>query len=333
MLLRQFKRTGPVTIFLIVVILLFMWTGPVISMKNRFALYFDIDSMPLYGLVSSLTGTHPVTGILFSVFLVSAMAFLMVNLNTTLFFINERTFLPALFYILTGGIFPQYQLLNPAIFGAVFLMLAIKRIMESYRIQGTAYNFFDAGLLIGTGSLFYANLVWFGMLTIVGISLLRTWGAKEIVLSLLGLTTPFILTLGLYYVSGNHPHDFIYLFDYNLFGRHAEYAFHTLIFIAVLATGMLSFFAAAHLFMNIGTKKIQSRKTFSLLLWVLIISVVIFLIIPSVSVEIIWIAAIPVSYFLTQYFIFMKRKLVSEIFFTLFFALILFLQVWYLWII
>lgn len=333
MLLRQFKRTGPLTISLIVMLLLFMWTGPVISMKNRFALYFDIDSMPLYELVSSLTGTHPVTGILFSVFLVSAMAFLMVNLNTSLFFINERTFLPALFYILTGGLFPEYQILNPAIFGAVFLMLAIKRIMESYRIQGTAYNFFDAGLLIGTGSLFYANLVWFGILTIVGISLLRTGNVKEIILSLLGLVTPFILTLGLYYVFGNYPYDFIYLFDYNLFGRHAEYAFNPLIVMAIMTTGVLAFLAAAHLFMYIGTKKIQSRKTFLLLLWVLIISVGIFLLVPSVSVEIIWIAAIPVSYFLTHYFIFMKRKLVPEIFFTLFFVLILFLQVWYLWII
>lgn len=333
MLLREFKRTGPTTIFLIVVLLLFMWTGPVLSMKKRFALYFDIDSMPLYELVSSLTGTHPVAGIIFSVLLVSAMAFLMVNLNTSLFFINERTFLPALLYILTGGLFPQYQLMNPAIFGALFLMLAIKRIMESYRIQGTAYNFFDAGLLIGTGTLFYANLVWFGILTIAGISLLRTWDLKEIVLSLLGLVTPFILAMGLYYVTGDHPHDFIYLFDYNLFGRHSEYAFNPLIVIAILTTGALSFLAAAHLFMNIGSKKIQSRKTFSLLLWVLIISVVIFLVIPSVSVEIIWIAAIPVSYFLTHYFIFLKRKLIPEIFFTLFFGLILFLQVWYMWII
>lgn len=333
MLLKQFKRTGPLTIFLIVLILLFMWTGPVISMKNRFALYFDIDSMPLYALVSIVTGTHPVSGIIFSVLLVSAMAFLMVNLNTSLFFINERTFLPALFYILTGGLFPQYQLMNPAIFGALFLMLAIKRIMESYRIQGTAYNFFDAGMLIGTGTLFYANLIWFGIITIIGISLLRTWDPREIVLSLVGLVTPFILAMGIYYVSGNLPYDFIYLLDYNLFGRTAEYAFNPLIVVAVLTTGSMAFLAIAHLFVNIGTKKIQSRKTFALLLWILVASIIIFLVVPSVSVEMIWIAAIPVSYFLTHYFIFIRRKLVPEILFILFFALILFLQVWYLWII
>ena len=37
-----------------------------------------------------------------------------------------------------------------------------------------AGNFFDAAILISTGSLFYANLIWFGLLVIIGIALIRT---------------------------------------------------------------------------------------------------------------------------------------------------------------
>ncbi len=86
-------------------------------------------------------------------------------------------------------------MLNPAIFGAMFLMLAIRRIMDAYRDPGIAYNFFDAGILIGIGSLFYANLIWFGLLIIIGIALLRTGNIKEIAISVIGLITPYILTL------------------------------------------------------------------------------------------------------------------------------------------
>src|SRR5512145_2881737 len=121
MLLKQFKRTGPFTIFLIVVVMLVTWAGPIVRVKKSLSLYFDLEPMPLYGIVSSIFGTHPVPGILFSILMVSIMAFLMVNMNTTLFFINERTFLPALFYILITGLFPLYQVINPAVFGAVFL--------------------------------------------------------------------------------------------------------------------------------------------------------------------------------------------------------------------
>ena len=65
-------------------------------------------------------------------------------------------------------------------------MLAIMRIMDGYHISGTAYNYFDAGLLISIGSLFYANLIWFGLLVIIGIALLRTGNLKEILISVLG---------------------------------------------------------------------------------------------------------------------------------------------------
>jgi len=82
-------------------------------------------------------------------------------------------------------------------------MLAQIRIMEAYRKQGIAFNFFDAGVLISTGSLFYANLIWFGIIVLVGIAILRTGNIKEIAISFVGLITPYVTVIGLYYVLGN----------------------------------------------------------------------------------------------------------------------------------
>ena len=123
------------------------------------------------------------------------ISFLLVNFNTTSFFINERTYLPALFYILAGGFFPEYQSLNPALPASLFLMLAIIRIMDGYRKAGIANNFFDAGILISTGSLFYANLIWFGLLIIIGIALIRTVNLSDIAIAILGLLTPYLITI------------------------------------------------------------------------------------------------------------------------------------------
>ena len=258
------------------------------------------------------------------------MAFLMVNLNTTLFFINERTFIPALIYILLSGFFPQYQLLNPAIFGAMFLMLAFRRIMEAYRIPGTAYNFFDAGLLIGTGSLFYANLIWFGLIVIVGIALLRTGNVKEIAISVIGLITPFFLTFGIYYISGNDLKELLSVMENNLFGRPASYVFTNLTIAAIAYTGLITILSIIFLLMSINNKKIKSRKTFYLLLWIFMLSISVYIFVPTVSVEIVWITGIPVSYFLSHYFVFARKKLIPEILFAILFILILLIQILYL---
>jgi len=59
--------------------------------------------------------------------------------------------------------------------------------MDGYAQTGTAYNYFDAGILSVPEVCFMRNLIWFGLLVIIGIALLRTGNAKEIVISVLGL--------------------------------------------------------------------------------------------------------------------------------------------------
>ena len=330
MLLKQFKGTGPGTISLIVVTLLMVWASAFIKLQEQFSLYFDLYSMPLYGILSSIIGTNPLPGIIFTLSLVSLMAFFLVNLNTTLFFINKRTLFPAVIYILLSGLFPQYQLLNPAIFGAMFLMLAIRRIMNTYRVQGTAYSFFDAAICISVGSLFYANLIWFGSLFIIGMSLLRTGSIKEVVISVIGLITPYAITFGIYYLLGYDLKDLLSLMKYNLFEKPDSYVYTPLTIAAVAIIGLVTLASISHLLMLMNAKKIKSRKTFNLLIWLFLISIVVYIVFPSVSVEIVWILGIPVSYFLAHYFEFIRKKLISEILFSVIFLIVLVIQIWYL---
>jgi len=330
MILRIFKGTGPGVISLIIVTLIVFWTSAFLNPQIPAAFNYEAIPMPLYGFLKQITGNNPLVGVIFSFSMVSLMAFLLVNFNTTVFFINERTFFPALVYILFSGLFPQYQLLNPVLPASVFLMLAIRRIMDGYLKPETAYSFFDAGILISTGSLFYANLIWFGLLVIIGIAMLRTGNLTEIAISILGLLTPYLLAFGLYYVIGKDMAALLSLIGNNLLDKSAGYQFSKLTIVALISAGIFILVSIAFLFMLMNTKKIKSRKTFSLLIWVFLISIGIYIVLPSVSVEIVWLISIPVSYFLAHYFVFVKMKLVPEIFFAVLFVLILLIQIWYL---
>lgn len=330
MLIRFFKGTSPAVIFFIIVIFLAVWVSAFLYPISDSVFYYETEPMPLYRLLKQVIGNNPYLGVIFSFSTVSLMAFLLVYFNTNFFFISERTFLPAFIYILYGGLFPQYQLLNPVLPASLLLFLAIKRIIDGYRNPETAYNLFDAGILISTGSLFYANLIWFGLLLIIGIALLRTSNIIEIGISILGLTTPYILAFGLYYVIGYDLKALLSLMADNLFGRSEGYLFPRMTIVTLIFVAMIMLVSIVYLFMLMSTKKIKSRKTFSLLLWVFFISIGVYFFLPSVSVELIWIMSIPASYFLTHYFMFVKKKLVPEIFFSLFFIFVLLIQIWYL---
>ncbi len=330
MLLRIFKGTGPGVIFLIIIILITIWISAILNQRLHPRFIYETDPMPLYGLMKLLIHNSHNLGVILSFLMVSLMAFLMINFNTTVFFINERTFLPAVIYIMFGGFFPDHQLLNPVLPASIFLILAIMRIMDGYHKTGTAYNFFDAGILISTGSLFYANLIWFGLLVIIGIASLRTGNLKEIIISILGLLTPYLITFSLYYVIGKDVGILIKLLGDNLFTRATYYPFPRLTIVALIFSSALILFSIIQLLKHMNTKKIKSRKTFSLMIWSFLISIIVYFALPSASVEIVWLTSISVSYFLTHYFVSVKKKLVPEILFSLLFVFILLIQIWYL---
>ena len=329
MLLRIFKGNGPGVIFLLAVTITAVWISAFTHPSDLTAARFDSDPMPLYGLLVTVTSEINLLGAGISFLMAALIAFLLVNFNTTSFFINERTYLPALFYILAGGFFPEYQSLNPALPASIFLMVAIVRIIDGYRKAGIANNFFDAGILIAAGSLFYASLIWFGLVVIIGIILIRTVSISDIVIALLGLLTPYFITFGIYYAAGKDISALLNLIAANLFVRTEVYFFPAMTIAGLVISSVIIIVSIAFLFTHLNSKKIKSRKTFSLLIWIFLISVALYFIMPAVSVEIVWITAIPVSYFLAHYFLFIRKKVMPEILLSVIFLVILLIQITY----
>lgn len=329
MLLKVFKGTGPGVILLIALTMGLLWINAFIEPGDSFMMEGGVEPMPLYGLILKLFGRSQLAGVFFSFAIVSCMAFLLVGFNTSVFFINERTFLPALFYILLTSIFRDSQVLNPVLPGALFLMIALIRLMEAYRKPGVAYNFFDAGFLISLGSLFYSDLIWFGVIVFIGMLMLRTINLLEVFVALAGLMTPLLITTGIYFVLDKDPAGFLSGFFSGLFNVAAILTFRKMTILLLIITGLIILISTGHLLLEINSKKIKSRKTFNLLLWILVLAVGLYFVIPSVSVEISWIAAIPASYVLTHFFVFTSKRLFTGIVFTVYFLLILMMQILY----
>lgn len=330
-MIRFFRGAGPADVLLIFLVAAGVWAGAFLHPHYSTTYNYDINPMPFYGFLKMAFGENAFYGVLFSFMLVLLMSFLVVNFNTSQFFINERTFLPGIIYVLLTGLFTSHQLLNPILPASIFLMIAIRRIMDAYRIQGTAFNFFDASILIGTGSLFYANLVWFELLVIVGIIILRTGNIKELVISIIGFITPALISFGLYYVLGKDITSLPVILYNNLFGVSDRYIFSGPVIAGLVLLGIMVLTATIFLLSRLSTKKIKSRKTFTELIWALIISFVVYFALPSASVELFWLAAIPISYILAHFLIFTKKKLVPEIFFAMLFLIIIGMQIRNLW--
>lgn len=327
MLLRILRGTGPGVVILIIIIAILLWISPFVNPHISSELYYDSDPMPLYALLKAITGSSYAVGLIFAFSMMMLMAYLLVSFNTSVIFISERTFLPAVIYVLLSALFPAFQVLNPVLPASVFLVLAAGKIMKTYRVQGIAYDLFDAGFLISTGCLFYADFIWFGALLVIGIILIRPAGLREFFIALTGMVTPFALTSGFYYVLDKGPETVFLILERSITGDMPDYALEGFSLVVLMLLGLFILFSILHLLPVLNTGKISSRKTFLLLFWILFIAGTIFILSPSVSVDIIWLAGIPVSYFLAHFLVFLRRKVIAEISFALFFLLVFLIQI------
>lgn len=326
MLLRFYRGIGPGTILIAIVSAVLIWVQRFIEPLSH-AIISGPEPMPLYSLLQGFAGQNLLMATLISFLVMLSIAFYLANFNTRLFFITERTLLPASLYILASGFLVSTQTLNPVFPATLMLIIAIDRVMASYRKTGIAYNFFDASLILSLGSLFYFNIIWFYLVIIIGILLIRTVSLRELLLSLFGLVAPYLVVYAIYYVAGKDLELFSGMIIDNITITAQRY-YWSPILITALITGITLFIISLfHLASIFSTKKIKTRKTFSLLIWIMIITVAVYFIVPSASVELIYIILIPFVYTISHFIVFVRNKKIANIVFAIIFIAILAIQV------
>ena len=314
MILKLFRGHDPVTIFIIVLTGVVVWLKPLIN-PAQVMIVPDCTPMPLYGFIIDFFENRLLLATISTLLLVLVTSALLVNFNTRLFFINERTFLPASLFVLMSGLFPSLQLFNPVLPSVILLLFAVQRVIGSYRRQGIAYNFFDASLLIGVASFIWFSSVWFFIVVVAGIALLRTNGMREFFLALSGLVTPYILAAAIYYLSEGNIVSLMDVIIQNIKAVSVPFVWTPVGIVAASVNGLVLVISLIHLVTVFNTKKVKSRKTLSLLLWVLVVGIAIFVTLPSVSADIYYVILFPTVYFLTHFMVFRKNKKTANILF------------------
>ncbi len=325
MLLKIYRGIGPGTIIVIIISLVLVWLQPLLNPVQP-SLFHNDNPAPLYSLLISLFNGRPLAGIVFSMILIIVTGIYLVNFNTRLFFINERTFLPASLYVLLSGYIYSNQVLNPVLPASLLLLVAIDRLILSYRKPGIAYNLFDASLIIGITALIYTSIIWFYLLIIIGIIMFRSFNFREILISFIGLITPFIILYAFYYFTGRDITLLNQFFLNSFLTDVPEYYWSTEFIIISSINAFIFLLSLIHLWSIFNTKKIRSRKIFSLFTWMFILTVVIYFLVPAASVGLMYVLLIPIVYFLSHYLVMIRNKKIANYLFAIIFLSVLFMQ-------
>lgn len=313
MLLKVFKSNNIVALFLLPILTIVLWSDIFMANKENFVpLPY---SMPAYAWVMKyLTNTYASS--IIALTLIILQAFYLIYINKVYNFISQRTFLTSFLFVLISSAFLNLHYLYPAIIANIFILLSIVEIFSSYRKPKIYKASFNSGFLIAIAGLFYINANFLIIFIFFGLSILHRFNWREWAAVVIGFITPYLITLFLYYFFDKLT-DIGLIIDAILDYESTKYSWPLSYYIFSTILFLIGFLSIIKLSTTYSNNKVSTRNYFSLFTILLILIAVIFLIIPFASIELIVIAAVPLSYLISNFYLSKAKRAIQEISFLL----------------
>jgi len=316
MILKLFKSNHPFVIFLIPLIGLAFWFPSLLSVSSNVSQVNAADYPFLYQWIYRLISPYPILFNIIGLIMIILQSYILIRMNFKFIFSEQKTYLSSVLFVMLSSALVRYQTLHPALIANFFLLFAIDRAFLFEKNTNQFKRYFESGIFIGLGSLFYPSLVYYLITIWLTLFILRTFNWREWMSSLVGLITPWVFYFIILLLNNSH---FYPISDYLEFYTNNT-LYLTVSLPAIIATITIAFILVIALLSGMGNvtnKKISTRKYFNLFFLFLLNCIGVTLLSPSVGFETIVILAVPASMLLGAFLMDLKSKWVGELFFDL----------------
>ena len=304
-LLRLFKnnRTGGIVLLVLLAILtsLISFIHPQPTQEWQ--------GMPMYELIFGELYRFPGLSVCIAILFHLLIALILIRLNTRFSLIEERTYMPALFYLIIATVFPSTHAVNPLQIGGLFYLLSFIQIVNAHDDRPDTYRVFNAFLLFFLGTFFYAKLIWFLPILWVVLFSVRPATGREWLYSIVAGCFAMISLFVYYWVFRDAGWMFPELLRNQLqfTGSWEGMPVSNYVFIAYIF--LMVIIASISILKRYQVKKIIIRNIYRVLLYMFLFSFVFYFLLSRYEKASIYFTAIPLSFLLANYF-HQKRYLV-----------------------
>ena len=243
-------------------------------------------------------------------------AFLLLRIDLRFIIVEDKVIMPPLFFVLIISLFSRNYNLLPALLGNLFLLMAMVRTLDSERVPEQKRLYFEAGLLIGIGTLLFPPLVAMTLFIFATQFIMRFFDIREFLASVLGFVVPFVFYLfGMFMID--EPAQFWQRMEQIGITQHFTVKLSIVQYSAVGFMALFTLVALLTMTQYIRMYKVTTRKYFTLFIWLIIISVAGFFLIPCAGLTMAVFPAMSLAFIASLYFMQIRRNALGELAFLL----------------
>jgi hypothetical protein len=325
MLISFFKPNQPIPNFIIPFAAGFLWLQ---AFLNPVVLNTP-EPMPFYEFFSRFFSSLPgFLAVLIAVILISLQAIYLNYIFIRHEVLSKKTNIPLIIYILLVSLTPDFLTISPALFANTLLLLILNKVFQLYKNNNPLPLIFDIWTLLAITTLFYFPAILFAFLLWISLLILRPFVWREGIVGLFGFTVPYLF-VSLYFFWTDRLEEFISVIRANRFnsfifsgdpGAESIALFGILGFLFILS----AFKVQASFYKNV----IKTRGYQQVLFVMLFITILTFFYGSDFHLSYLSMAAIPLSAFLSYYFLSLKKAFWSEGLFILLLSAVLYAHFW-----
>jgi hypothetical protein len=326
MVLNKLKSNHTINLLLFPLLAIVFWLKNLLAPQQHLFTPAETQNFLfsiIYGWLKEFPFWQNVTALALFLFI----AFEVLQISTRFNFVRIRTMLSATLFVLIAGGFTGMHFLHPVYFGAVFFLVALYRLFSAYDQPQPYSAAFDTGFFLGISILFYMNLLVLLPAFLIGIGILsRETRWREYVILIIGFLLPYIFTASYAYLTGRiiKLYDLVWLIFLtpNEFLQPGIYLY---VYTGFLI--LLTLLGSIKILQQYDFVKVSIRKYFVVFFLIFASTLLSILLIPVIAQEMLLITVIPVTFLISNYFVFMKSRFWGNFWFFLLVVMVASMQI------
>lgn len=303
-------------LFLIPVLGFLLWMPSLIDFPFKFPEIVPQKHTPVFDWLAESLASYPKLSVIIALTFLILQSFLLIRLNFKHIFIESRTYLPSVLFVIFGSLLYQYQQLHAALVVNFFLLWALDKALVIDKESNLIKRNFEGGFILGLGILFYTGMYIFIPVIWMTMIILRNSRWREWTSGLIGFILPGVFFLIIAFLLDKHQ-MVLEKMQQSITTPAIEITWHPYSFIVIGLLAMLILISILSVLSYVGVKKINTRKYFTFFFWFLILLVALFFFHTKVAYDMIYALAIPLAVLSSLFYIESRNKWVTETFFVL----------------